>query len=96
MRPTPETDAEERQGYDLDLMVDPDFARKLERDEARESKWRPIETAPINESVLLLFSKTNHIEDGELFDSERYSLFDGDRMAEFPTHWQPLPTQPES
>lgn len=67
--------------------------------------WRPIETAPDNQRVMLFndawdmtFGEIQIAErrDGEWeFDSEmRLDCIDDDDSDYLPTHWQPLPAPP--
>jgi hypothetical protein len=47
--------------------------------------------------VLLLWEKTEHIEDGKFYPSEHvdgewyHVLFDGESMNDAPSHWMPYP-----
>ena len=65
-----------------------------ERDEAREPKWQPIETAPKDGTKIIVF------ESGQIMQVAWGGVF-GDTwqgfsfFVEYPTHWQPLPTPPE-
>lgn len=71
--------------------------------------WQPIETAPKDDSAILIFDPKQGIciatNDGEFMDEwyvDGYGLcyegagdYAGLRVA-YPTHWMPLPTPPES
>ena len=51
---------------------------------------------PLNETVLLYWDKTGHVEDGYLYydlDGEHlfHCLFDGEALNDQPTHWMPMP-----
>lgn len=65
------------------------------------SEWKPIETAPTGERVLLNWQQLGHIECGTRHDDSEdgrpyFVLFDGDSMFIEPTHWMPLPEPPEA
>lgn len=71
--------------------------------EGEEGRWRPIESAPRDGSVVLVWP-----EDGECVTAEYYRGqwipfasadfdafdFSGDRIVLSPTHWHPLPAPP--
>lgn len=51
---------------------------------------------PMNETILLYWEKTGHIEDGQLWfygeDNEiGHSLFDGESLNDNPSHWMYIP-----
>lgn len=51
---------------------------------------------PIDETILLYWDKTGHVEDGKLYfwgenNWPTHCLFDGERLNDEPTHWMPLP-----
>jgi hypothetical protein len=56
--------------------------------------WKPIESAPINEKILLYWLKSQHIEDGRILMNEgnRYHiLFDGESLNDEPNLWMYIP-----
>lgn len=50
---------------------------------------------PLNESILLFWEKSRHVEDGVLYlddDGQIYHyLFDGESLNDEPTHWMYMP-----
>lgn len=53
--------------------------------------WRPIETAPLNERVLLLDGHDQHV----IGQQTAFGWFiDGHVLPVTPTHWMPLPDAP--
>jgi len=77
----------------------------------KSNGWRPIATVPKETEVLigafidgkfkwgrseLYYEHANELE-GETFSGWVWSIdYVNDSVAEFPTHWQPLPTAPEA
>lgn len=69
-------------------------------------EWQPIETAPVNQSVLVYIPKTEHYGDGiyrairpnfgTLRPWQTTGLHVGRDCDDFyqPTHWMPLPPSP--
>ena len=56
--------------------------------------WKPIESAPINEKILLYWLNSQHIEDGRILTNEgkRYHiLFDGESLNDEPNLWMYIP-----
>lgn len=60
-------------------------------------KAEPIQTAPIDKNIVLIWKDSGHFEDGRIFldpdfPDERYHvLFDGERLNCEPTHWSEIP-----
>ena len=50
---------------------------------------------PLNETILLFWEKSKHIEDGMLSYNEdgglTHMLFDGEQLNDQPTHWMYIP-----
>lgn len=88
-----------KDGRELLIAPDYDTARQMERAllaALRLREWRPIETAPKDEPVLVLFDGTGIPEIMELTRSgwvwaNGIHRFTGDHP---PTHWMPLPAPP--
>lgn len=64
------------------------------------NEWQPIETVPIQTKVLILFKNSGHVEDAYFSPCEDgegvyYTLFDGETMNDFPTHWMPFLEPPK-
>lgn len=65
--------------------------------------WKDITTElpKFNERVLLLWEKTQHVEDGTIYENEDvpgkwyHVLFDGESMNDSPNYWMPLPEPPK-
>lgn len=72
-------------------------ALKAERDALLEARaWRPIETAPKDQSSILIIDSDNFITIGEF--SEKRGCFANTEECwkiETPTHWMPLPEPPK-
>jgi hypothetical protein len=63
------------------------------------STWQPIETAPVDGTRVLLFTPGRGVDVGYWYQPDR--LWDRDwsskkmARAEPPSHWMPLPAEPE-
>ena len=61
-------------------------------------EWQPIETAPVEIQILMLFKFETclHVESGYLDEEDRLHWLDnGETLSIHPTHWMPLPTPPK-
>jgi hypothetical protein len=65
-------------------------------------KWQPIETAPSDKEVLVLFEKkqyvaykTMHYRRGQEWLIPCMCEYAEDRQIFEPTHWMPLPAEPD-
>jgi len=70
----------------------------LEAKLAKAVEWRPIETAPTDEAVLIcggdvLYPCVASLNNGE-WDAEAQGGILREDIAECPTHWMPLPEPP--
>lgn len=65
--------------------------------------WKKIDkSTPLGTKILVLWSKTNHVEDAVLYDDGLipnaiyHVLFDGESMNDEPDYWMPYPTEKET
>ena len=65
------------------------------------SEWQPIETAPVNEFVLVFFTRDHTMEVARRLispDGEDLGWWANDGLdfygADTPSHWMPLPAPP--
>ena len=55
---------------------------------------KPLDTAPLEQDIVLVWKDIKHLENGKLYKDGNFIyhvLFDGDSLHSQPTHWCELP-----
>jgi len=74
------------------------YNEELEAKLEKAVGWHPIDTAPTDEAVLIcggdvLYPFVASLNNGE-WDAEAQGVILREDIAEYPTHWMPLPAPP--